>query len=135
MKLVLGLVGVMVLILGPNLLWLNRSTVRIENRSGQPIHDVVLFACSEPKSLGTLTVGVLRFEFLPNCGDDTLEIRAGTQPSECRLYVEGDLYHVRAWFSSATTADCTYGGAPPFTPLLLIEWLSCGNAIQWARGT
>lgn len=125
MKSFLMLIGLAVFVLGPNLLWLNRSTVRVENRSGKLIHDVVLFACSTPKSLGPLAAGASRFEILPKCGDDTLEIRAGLAPTDCHTYVEGDMYHVRAWFPSPTTANCTYGGSPPFTPLLLTEWLSC----------
>lgn len=121
MKIVLSVVAMIVLLVSPNLLWLNRSTVRIENRSSELIEDAVLFACEKPISLGRLAPGASRFEFLPKCGDDSLEIRAGLMATNCRLYVEGDLYHVRAWFSSPTTGDCTYGGMPPITPLLLTE--------------
>ena len=78
MKLVV-VFGFCMFLLGPNLLWLNWSTVRIEKR--------------------------------------------GQQSTNCTIYVEGELYHVRTWFTSSTTGDCTYGGSPPLTPLLLAELL------------
>lgn len=112
-----------VLLLGPNLLWLNWSTVRIENRGSQSIEDAVLFVCEQPVHLGRLTPGASRFRFLPKCGDESLEIRAGQHSTNGRIYVEGDLYHVRAWFTSPTTGDCTYGGSFPLTPLFLAELL------------
>jgi hypothetical protein len=122
-KRVVILFGLIILLIGPNLLWLNRSTIRIENRSAQRIEDVVLYACSQPRSLGPLAPGSSRFHVLPKCGDDSLEVRSGLTSTSCRIYVEGEMYHIRAWFSSPTTGDCTYGGMPPFSPLLLTELL------------
>ncbi|MBH0208511.1 MAG: hypothetical protein HP495_08350 [Nitrospira sp.] len=113
--------GFCMLLLGPNLLWLNWSTVRIENRGSQSIEEAILFVCEQPVSLGSLAPGASRFRFLPKCGDDSLEIRTGRQSTNCKIYVEGEMYHVRAWFTSPTTGDCTYGGSPPLTPLLLTE--------------
>lgn len=111
------------LLLGPNLLWLNWSTVRIENRGSQPIEEAILFVCEQPMNLGRLTPGASRFRFLPQCGDESLEIRTGQHATSCHLYVKGDLYHVRAWFTSPTTGECRYGGSPPFSPLSLAELL------------
>lgn len=124
MKVVTILCGVALLLLGPNLLWLNWSTVRIENRGAQPLDDAVLVACEQAMSLGRLAPGASRFLFLPKCGDDSVQTRVGRHDTNCRLYVEGDMYHVRAWFNSPTTGDCIYGGMPPVTPLLLAELLS-----------
>ena len=115
--------GVLALLLGPNLLWLNWSTVRIENRGSQSIEEAVLFVCEQPVSLGRLVPGTSRFRFLPKCGDDSLEIRADRRSTNCKIYVEGEMYHVRAWFASPTTGDCIYGGSPPLTPLFLAELL------------
>lgn len=115
--------GFCMLLLGPNLLWLNWSTVRIENRGSQSIEEAILFVCEQRVSLGSLAPGASRFRFLPKCGDDSLEIRAGQQSTNCTIYVEGEMYHVRAWFTSSTMGDCTYGGSPPLTPLLLAELL------------
>lgn len=69
--------GFCMLLLGPNLLWLNWSTLRIENRGSQSIEEAILFVCEQPVSLGSLAPGASRFRFLPKCGDDSLEIRAG----------------------------------------------------------
>jgi len=116
------LLGSIAVLLGPNLAWTNWSTVRIENRGAQPIDDVVVHACGESTSLGPLPAGSSRFRFLPKCGDDSLEIGSNLV-SICTLYVEGEMYHVRAWFSSPTDGDCAYGGMPPFSPLFLAELL------------
>ena len=115
---------VILILVGPNLLWLNWSTLRIENRAAQPIEDAVLVVCEQPVSLGRLAPGASRFLFLPKCGDDTVQTRAGRHDTNCKLYVEGDMYHVLAWFTSPTTGDCAYGGRPPVTPLMLAELLS-----------
>ena len=123
MKIIIVLLGLIALLLGPNLLWLNWSTIRIENRSGQRIEDVVLYACSTPTNLGPLPPESSRFQVLPKCGEDSLEIRSGLVPTSCRLYVESEMFHGRAWFSSPTSGDCTYAGMPPLSPLLLAELL------------
>lgn len=123
MKFVVMLFALLILLIGPNLLWLNWSTVRIENRGPQLIEDAVLFVCEKPTSLGPLPPGASRFRFLQKCGDDSLEIRAGQSVTNCRIYVESSMYHVRAWFGSPLTGDCAHGGMPPITPLLLAEWL------------
>lgn len=121
MKVLALFFGCVVVLLGPNLLWLNWSTVRIENRGSQPIEEAILFVCEQPVNLGRLIPGASHFQFLPKCGDDTLEIRAGQHSTNCTIYVEGDMYHVLAWFTSPTTGDCIYEGKPPFIPLLLAE--------------
>jgi hypothetical protein len=121
MKTAFILLGLLVTLVGPNLLWLSRSTIRIENRSTQPVENVVLFACDKPINLGLLSAGASRFQVLPSCGDDSLEVRAGEMPSNCRMYVEGDLYHVQAWFTSSTSAECSYGRMIPFWPFLIVE--------------
>ncbi len=84
---------------------------------------IVLWACERAFPLGTLPPGASRFRVLPQCGDDSVELHAGGAPTNCRIYVEGELYHVRAWFASATTGECLYGGAPPLSPVLVVEAL------------
>ncbi|MHC4991928.1 MAG: hypothetical protein ACYTGC_13205 [Planctomycetota bacterium] len=114
-------IAVLALLLGPNAFWLARSTVRIENRSSAPVPSVVLAACSLELDLGTLSAGSSVLRVLPQCGDDTLVVSSG-DAEVCRLYVEGSLYHVRAWFSSPDEGDCGYG-SPPFSPLLVLQLL------------
>ena len=108
-------------LIAPNAFWLARSTLRIENRGLAPVSSVVLQACSQSFRLGRLAPGSAVFRVLPKCGDDTLIISSGSA-QVCTLYVEGSLYHIRAWFSSPGDGDCEYG-SPPFSPLLLSEWL------------
>ena len=81
--------------------------------------DLVLEACAEKQALGSLAAGSAVFRVLPQCGDDSLAISSGSQ-EVCRIYVEGDLYHIHAWFSSPTKGDCAYG-SPPFSPLLVSQ--------------
>jgi hypothetical protein len=116
-------IGVVVaaVIIGPNAFWLARSTVRIENRGSARVPSVVLAACSETLQLGPLPAGSSVFRVLPQCGDDTLVISSGLA-QVCRLYVEGSLYHVQAWFSSPDEGDCEYD-SPPFSPLLVSQLL------------
>jgi hypothetical protein len=121
MRTVLILVGRIIAILGPNLIGLNRSTVRIENHSQQHIQGVVLLACEKSTSLGTLAPGTSQLHFLPSCGVDTLEIHAGSAPTNCPLYVEGETFHVRARVISPTCVECSYGGLVPFWPFLIYE--------------
>lgn len=109
------------MLFGPNLIWLNRSTVRIENQASSPVENIVVVSCDRPKSLGRLSAGESRFEVFQKCGDDTLEIRTGEHPTNCRFYVEGDMFHVQVRVISPTTADCSYSGVLPFWPLLIFE--------------
>lgn len=104
----------------PNLLWLVRSTVRIENRGPSAVSELVLEACSESLRLGELGPGDSVLRILPRCGDDTFVMSTGTHEG-CTLYVEESMYHVRAWISPSGEPGCDYGGSTPFTPLLLLE--------------
>ena len=58
--------GFCMLLLGPNYLWLNWSTVRIENRGSQSIEEAILFVCEQPVSLGSLAAGASRFGSYPS---------------------------------------------------------------------
>ena len=109
------------ILIGPNAFWLARSTVRIENRGSTHVPSVVLAACSETLQLGPLRAGSSVFRVLPQCGDDTLVI-SSSLAQVCRLYVEGSLYHVQAWFLAPDEGDCEYD-SPPFWPLLLSQLL------------
>ena len=99
---------VLLLILtGPNLVWLGTSTVRIENGSKSPIDKIAYKACDRIHSVGTLQPHQFVFRFLEACGDDTLEILV--QDSKfCQIYVEGELYHVDATISTADEVECEY---------------------------
>lgn len=118
-RVILGL-GVILLLCAPNLIWLQHSTVQIENRAQEEIQDVVLYACSQPISLGPLSPGGSRFRLIPRCGEDSLEVRSGDL-AVCNIYVEGQSSHVLAWFTSPMSGDCIYKGAPPFSPWLVGE--------------
>lgn len=109
-----------VLAVAPNLLWLVRSTVRVENTGSDVVSGVVLEACSRARPLGPLEPGASVLRVLPRCGDDTLVLSTAAGES-CGLYVEPGMYHVRASIATSGEPGCEYGGSPPFTPLLLIE--------------
>ncbi|MBX3235694.1 MAG: hypothetical protein KF814_06045 [Nitrospiraceae bacterium] len=114
--------GIILLLCAPNLVWLKHSTVRVENRGQEEIQDLVLYACSQPINLGSLAPGGSRFRLIPHCGEDSLEVRSGDL-AVCNIYVEGQSYHVLAWLTSPMSGDCTYKGAPPFSPWLVGELL------------
>ena len=118
---VLLFLGVLVLILwSPNLLWLARSTLFVENRSTRPLTDVRLALCDASFSLGELKLGESRFRTLPSCGDASLSVNAGEREL-CRTYVEGDMYHVDVVAAEREIAcDVRF---PPFSPLFLIKRL------------
>jgi len=90
-----------------NLLWLATSTLRIENATGKSLEAVAFSACGRVQQVGSLAPGDSVFRLLPACGDDTLEILLD-DASFCRIYVEGELYHVDAVIHSRQRVDCTY---------------------------
>jgi len=90
-----------------NLLWLAGSTVRIENTTLQPLDRVAYFACGEDHEIGRLEAGETVFRWLPACGDDSLEIVID-ESRHCRIYVEGEMYHVEAAIRSPDRVDCAY---------------------------
>jgi hypothetical protein len=111
----------MAALFAPNAFWLFRSTVRIENRGAETAPAVVYTACATPVALGPLPAGASRFRVLPQCGDDSLVV-VSAAGEVCRIYVEGELYHVRVWFASPGSGGCEYT-TPPFSPLLVRELL------------
>ena len=115
----LGLtMALLALLLAPNLVWLARSTVRIENTSAHAIDAVAYVACDTTHAVGTLGAGQSVFRLLPACGDDTLEIVIGDSKIS-QLYVEGELYHVDVSISGADEAVCHY--ADPFSSLFVAK--------------
>ncbi len=113
-----------ILLLLPNLTWLWTSTVKISNDSDAPIDAVEFRACGKTRSIGRLGPGHSAFRLLPSCGDDTLDILAGGSLI-CRLYVEGELYHVDASLEPDLKPDdgsaCSYDD--PISTLFLAKAL------------
>ena len=97
----------LLILIGPNLIWLGTSTVRIENVSKFPIDKIAYKACERIHFVGTLQPRQSVFRFLENCGDDTLEILV-QDFKFCQIYVEGELYHVDATISTPDDVDCEY---------------------------
>ncbi len=95
------------LMLGPNLMWLGTSTVRIYNESSAAVDRLAWKACDITHVIGTLGPGEAAFRFLEACGDDTLTVLVGEQ-EYCQTYVEGELYHVDATIAAAGTVSCAY---------------------------
>lgn len=118
--LLLGAVVILVFA-APNILWLSRSTLFVENRSAEPLADVRFTLCEESFSLGALESGGSRFRLLPSCGDASLSVRVGTVEL-CRAYVEGDMYHVDVVFEPSAGGTCDVRLAP-FSPVFLIKRL------------
>lgn len=118
-KVALVLIGLVALVVAPNALWFARSTIRVENRGPDAVESLTLSACSTSREIGPLAAGASSFHVLPACGDDTAVISIGNAQL-CVLYVEGSLYHVKAWVSSTIRGHCEYG-SPPFAPLLITQ--------------
>lgn len=116
LKTALVTVGLIPALLSPNLKWLTRLTARVENQGPHPVENVVLFTCGKPVSLGLLASSTPQFQIRLICGEDRPEVQAGSLATNCQTYVEGDLYHIQAWFTSPTTAECINSRMPPFRP-------------------
>jgi hypothetical protein len=107
MRLIGIIIGILSVVLLPNLIWLATSTVRINNESGFSIENVGYIACEQKFDLGSFRDGEATFRFLPACGDDTLIITV--RGSEfCQTYMEGELYHVDATIQKPDKVQCKY---------------------------
>lgn len=104
----------------PNLLWLSTSTLRIHNTTGVDIAAVAYSACARTRTIGDLAPGASSFVLLEDCGEDSLEIVIGDERF-CRMYVEGDVYHVDAVIDAPRSVQCDYGDL--LSNLLLVEAL------------
>lgn len=103
----------------PNLIWLQTSTLRIHNVSAWTTYSLEFEACGERHTVGSLAPGRSAFRFLESCGDDSLKIfHEGSV--ECQLYVEGELYHVDA-ILDAGIVECSY--KDPVSTLFVLEFL------------
>lgn len=115
------LAAVALVVWAPNLVWLRRSTVYVENRSNSTIEAVRLFACDEAIEFGDLEWGESRLRLIPECGDTALSVSSrshGVEHQICNAAVDASMTHVEAWFDSPTKGDCDYG-EPLLSPLLL----------------
>jgi hypothetical protein len=113
--------AVVLLVWAPNLVWLRRSTVYVENRSDSTVEAVRVFACDESIELGDLEWGESRLRLIPECGDTTLSVSTrfhGVEHQTCSASVDASMTHVEAWFDSPTKGGCDYG-EPLLSPLLL----------------
>ncbi len=106
-RLLAVIAAAVLLALGPNLIWLGTSTVRIHNASGVAVEAVAWEACDTRHEVGSLYPGEAVLRFLEACGDDTLTILVG-ENAYCQTYVEGELYHVDARFDGAGVMSCAY---------------------------
>ena len=102
-----AIAALLLLTVMPNLVWLATSTVRIHNASDKPIPAVAYRACEATHRIGALRPGESRFRFLEACGDDSLEILID-DAKFCRIYVEGELYHVDAAITAIDAVECSY---------------------------
>ena len=107
MRYAISAVVILLAILAKNLVWLGTSTIRIQNKSGMTVDAVAYSACEKTHTVGTLRPDQSAFRFLEACGDDTLEIIVGDS-DYCRIYVEGELYHVDAAIDNSASVSCTY---------------------------
>lgn len=114
MRVVLGLLGCSVLValvvLGPNLLWLARSTATVTNESGKELRDLRVDLGDRDVLIGVAMLGQSRFVFLPQTGAATLGVTYvvnGELHRGCHEYVEGSMYHVDIVISDGQEASCT----------------------------
>lgn len=106
------------------------STVRVENRTGQTLKDaaVVLKNGAETRriELGPLSTGDGRFVYLPKMGETSLSLELRVpeqQDDDCRIYVEGRMYHVRATVLPGARVECEYGDTILTRKPMLFEML------------
>lgn len=112
---------VLLVVVGPNLVWLGRSTVYVENRGDSLVEQVSVFACEDAIELGDMEAGESRVQLLPECGDTTLSVSSnlrGVERQTCSVPVDSSMTHVDAWFDSPRKGGCSLG-EPLLSPLLV----------------
>ncbi|HSG32476.1 MAG TPA: hypothetical protein VLB82_13150 [Thermodesulfobacteriota bacterium] len=85
---------IFILILAPNLMWLNWSTLFIKNTSSKQVNNITVEICSETFQVASKPHSS-SLRLLPKCGDATLILKANAK-LVCQYYVEGELYNVEA---------------------------------------
>ncbi len=114
-------IAVLLVVVGPNLVWLARSTVYVENRGNSLVEQVSVFACDEEIEIGDMEAGESRVRLLPECGDSQLSVSSnlrGVEHQTCSVPVEASMTHVDAWFDSPLHGSCSFG-EPLLSPLLV----------------
>lgn len=109
-----GLSGALLLVAQLQHLWW--STARVENHSGQTLDGVVAVVENGRETrrieLGRLEAGDVRFVRLPKMGEASFSLAFSALPAtgnDCRIYVEGDMYNVRATVLPGPRTRCDYG--------------------------
>lgn len=112
-------------VLAPNMLWLTRSTARIENRTDLTLESFQVQGGSTFTPPADLAPRSRRFLLLPVQGEATFSVRfriAGAEYDGCREYVEGQMYHVRVNVEPGPAISCDTI-LPRVSPLLVFEVL------------
>lgn len=105
------LVLLALLVVGPNLLWVSRSSVALHNAADEPLA-VRLILSGAPEQIidaGTLAPGARQFMWIAPTGEATLsvEVQAGIGwERNCAAYVEPGMYRVAITIDSAEKVTC-----------------------------
>jgi hypothetical protein len=114
-------------ILGPNLMWVSRSSVMLHNTATEPLAVRLLLADDPEQAIeaGTLAPGEKHFMWIDPKGEATLsvEVEEGLGWNRhCAEYVEEGMYRVEATIASPTEVTCATS-LPLFERLLVVDVL------------
>ena len=104
-------IGLAVLVVLPNSIWLFRSTAVVTNATDNVITGVTATVDDSVVVLGTLDAGESKFVFLPDSGDATLVVSCksnGMSRTACHEYVEGTMYDVDIFITDPEAVCRTY---------------------------
>jgi len=99
------------LLVAPNLLWLERSSARINNIGATEVTLRIVMSDDPAKTveLGTLAPGASRFQWIHPVGEATLgiEVRDGAEwQPHCNEYVEAGMYRVEITVAAPDQVEC-----------------------------
>ena len=97
--------------LGPNLLWVSWSSVALRNDGPEPLTIRLVLADDPPQVIeaGTLAPGKGKFMWIEPAGEATLSVEvedAGLWNRHCAAYVEESLYRVEITLRSPAEVAC-----------------------------
>lgn len=123
----LALVGLALIAVVPNGLWLVRSTSFVRSHSVEPasVRIVVEDEQRRMTDLGTLVAGEARFLWIAARGEATFFVEvatAGAQRRHCSEYVQGTMYHVEVVIYAPDEVACRVE-LPLLDRLLLLDLL------------
>jgi hypothetical protein len=113
----------------PNVLWLDHSTVRVENVGDKPISEIEFDLGGEIVQFQDIEPGAIAMGTLPNAQAGTLAILVKPNYSTkntCQSYLENRLFHVDVVVDNGEITHCDAS-----VPILSNLWVL--KAISWGK--